>query len=673
MDLVTRFAFAAAVLLVLAAAAAAQQTNRFDGYAIELNADNSIACSMRFVADETAKMTVQVFEAGTEGRTPAANISQCGGSRVSGNNVTASGEDKSFCFQGPAKVYEVKFSNGKTWLWPAVSSETGFYNVKDFRPVKRGTDGSLTPVEPADYTSTIKNAMVYLAARQGGVLRFPEGDYVVGTTDGNTRDASYDGITVPSGVTIEGVSGNFSTPATNLPNKRGASRVRLRHPDQTIFRLGNCTNFVTIKNLELLSNVALYGEARREQKGTVGIEARGIWPLNRADGWKTNNSSLFIRFEGLTFQEFETGLKVHNVNGEKCDPQKQFCNGWNFDYIKVDQSFFINNATGIYIDTGNTDWKITNTVFNGLASRAPGTGIYVRRGGMMLVEQSFGAGYDYGSLIGGPFIDVYYLGALTVINSGAERSQLSMRFAEGGGASSTVLTIVGSIFSDPMELNGRINLTSTGNLYTARTFRAGPNVKITSMGDKFCMDPLINPGGCLNDAGRTDNNPKFNDGHIMFQTGRMPEGKGADVIGRQPNFFGYDVEVADDKAQSSEPLVTARTANGDRTMLRLGSMGNNYDLSRDRNTGFLRITGSQPKPNSGIALNGPIQFDPNITFSDLVRYAQHNQTVGRPAVSDGAFVYCKDCRKDNAGICTQGRAGTDGAFAKRINSQWRCD
>jgi hypothetical protein len=35
------------------------------------------------------------------------------------------------------------------------------------------------------------------------------------------------------------------------------------------------------------------------------------------------------------------------------------------------------------------------------------------------------------------------------------------------------------------------------------------------------------------------------------------------------------------------------------------------------------------------------------------------------------LVYCKDCRRGN--VCSQGQAGSDGAFAKRINGQWRCD
>ena len=66
-----------------------------------------------------------------------------------------------------------------------------------------------------------------------------------------------------------------------------------------------------------------------------------------------------------------------------------------------------------------------------------------------------------------------------------------------------------------------------------------------------------------------------------------------------------------------------------------------------------------------------LQHDPEITFRDITAFAAPAETGSR--VKDGAIVYCKDCKKATTGICTQGQAGIDGAFAKRINSQWRCD
>ena len=99
----------------------------------------------------------------------------------------------------------------------------------------------------------------------------------------------------------------------------------------------------------------------------------------------------------------------------------------------------------------------------------------------------------------------------------------------------------------------------------------------------------------------------------MFETGRVGEDTGPDRIEGRPNFFGYNVRIGD----------------------------------------------------------GLLQFDPNITFKDIQAWAAGVGT--RPKAEDGAFLYCKDCRKSNSGVCSQGVAGTDGAFAKRINGQWRCD
>ncbi|MGH9820051.1 MAG: hypothetical protein ACRD43_07755, partial [Pyrinomonadaceae bacterium] len=69
--------------------------------------------------------------------------------------------------------------------------------------------------------------------------------------------------------------------------------------------------------------------------------------------------------------------------------------------------------------------------------------------------------------------------------------------------------------------------------------------------------------------------------------------------------------------------------------------------------------------------NGLMQLDPNVTFSDITKWATGPND--KPQLKDGAIVYCKDCKKNTTGICAQGRTGVDGAFAKRINGQWRCD
>ncbi len=600
----------------------AEGQNRFDGYSLEVDANstgNNGSCPVRFLPQQNSLNHIQVFLAGTDLQTPATGLSGCDNSRADGNRVAPSTQNQKWCFQGPEELYEIKLSNGNSYLWPMVGKDIGFYNVKDFRPIKRvagSTPAKYTYSEPADYTKTIRNAMMVMASRQGGTLRFPDGDYVIGTTDGNTRDPGYEAITVTSGVTIVGASGNYSIPTTNLPSEKGAARIRLRNNKQTIFRIGGCTNAVTVRNIELLGNAGLFGEAPRDPTGTYGIEAVGKWAIDPVTKVHSMNQSQFFRVENVVFQNLDTGMLAYNANGTKCNPANQLCNSWQIDNFRVDHSFFINNRTGIVVDSGNSDWTIANSVFNIVAANAPGIGIHLKRGANVLIENTFAGGYDYATLIGGTFLYIDSFGSVTMINSSSERSQRSIYTAPYGATSSQMLTVIGSTFNDKIEITGRTNFTSTGNLYFGYTMSIGPQVTVNSVGDKFCHDPLIYPGHCtdLVGGGKIVNKPGFNGGGtVMFQSGHLPEGQGKDRIDRQPNFFGYDVEL-------------------------------------------------------GGAL---MQHDPNITFRDITAFAAPVETGSR--VKDGAIVYCKDCKKSNTGTCTQGQPGTDGAFAKRINNQWRCD
>ncbi len=614
-----KFVFGLFYTVLFFLAAVVQGQNRFDGYSLNVDADstgNNGACPVRFLPQEREQNAIEVYLAGTNLQTPATGLTGCDLSRSTGNKISASPENQKWCFQGPEELYEIKLSNGNSYLWPMVGRETGFYNIKDFRPVRSvaGPTPKYLYSEPADYTKAIRNAMMIMASRQGGTLYFPDGDYIVGTTDGNTRDPGYQAITVPSGVTIAGASGNYSIPTTNLPSQKGAARIRLRNNKQTIFRIGGCTNAVTVRNIELLGNSALFGEARRDATGTYGIEGLGKWAINPATKVHSPNQSQFFRFENVVFQNLDVGIFVHNANQANCNAAEQQCNSWQFDNIRVDHGFFVNNKTGIVLDTFNSDWTIANSQFNFIVANAPGIGIHLKRGAGVLIENSFGGGYDYNTLIGGTFLYIDSIGTVTMIGTSAEKSQRSIYIAPYGSTSSQMLTVIGSVFGDKVELTGRTNYVSTGNHYFARTISAGPQVVINSIGDRFCYDPLILPGQCVEPGtNRAVNKPGFDQGRTMFRTGRLPEGQGDVRIDRQPNFFGYDVELG----------------------------------------------------------GGLLQHDSNITFRDITAFAAPAETGSR--VKDGAIVYCKDCKKAPTGLCSQGQPGVDGAFAKRINNQWRCD
>lgn len=587
--------------------------NRFEGYSLTVEANEDGKCPVRWLSSSGGGNAIDVFVAGTNLQTRATGLTACDQSSVAGNRVNPNGLGK-WCFSGPEPIYEIKLQNGINYLWPALSKESGIYNVKDFRPVQRtiGTPARYVFSEPADYTKTIKNAIAYIAARQGGTLRFPDGDYIVGTTDGSTRDPLFQAITVPSGVIIEGAGANSSLPTTSMPFRQTSTRVRLKNDNQAIFRIGGCTNQVTIKNMELLGNDAVYGEALRGSNvGTVGIEGLGKFAIDPVSKQQSPNTSQLIRFENITIQNFDKGIFVHNINENSCKPADQACDQWQFDYVRVDHAFFLNNKTGIWVNTFNTDWHLSNTFFSYTARNAPGDGIRMQKAGAMLLEQTWGGGYDLGPNIGGTFLHIDYVGSLTVVNSGSERGKRSIYTNPAGGVSSTTITVMGSTFADAIELHGRLNYVSTGSFYQPYTIVADPTVTITSTGDRFCYDPYALPGRCTDNAGRNVLRPNFSGGRIMFQTGSVAEGKGNDKIDGRPNLFGYNVEIRD----------------------------------------------------------GLLQYDPNVSFKLINDWA--SGADGRPPVKDGAFVYCNDCRR--GGVCSQGTAGTDGAFAKRINGQWRCD
>lgn len=584
--------------------------NKFEGYSVVVEANSAGACPVWYLPSSNNGNAVDVYFAGTNQRTPA-NITACDGSSIRNGSNVIPNENGQWCFNGPEQFYDVKFKNGSVYLWYSFDKDTGFYNVKDFRPVTRnnGPQSQYTFIDPPDWTSTIRNAIAFIAARQGGTLRFPDGDYVVGTLDGNRRDPKYEAITLPSGIVIEGASSNFSVPTANHPINKSASRIRLRNSNQSIFRIGGCTNQVVVRQIELLGNSALFGEASRDSTGNYGIEGIGKWQLNP----DVSNSSYGMRFENVSFQNLDKAIYVHNANDANCDAKTQYCDAWQFDFVVVDQGIFLNNKTGIWIDTYNTEWKITNSFFGYIASNPPGDGIRIKKAGTVLIEQTFGGGYNYGPQIGGTFLYIDTATSVSVISSQSERGQRSIYTNPQGSITSMMLNVVGSVFNDKVDLNGRLNFISTGNFYGAKTIDAEPAVNISSVGDRYCYDSMVLKGRCVDERGRNITKPGLIGGRKMFETGSVGEDTGPDRLEGRPNFFGYNVRIGD----------------------------------------------------------GLLQFDPNITFKDIQAWAAGAGT--RPKAEDGAFLYCKDCRKNSSGVCTQGIAGSDGAFAKRINGQWRCD
>src|SRR5947207_1267378 len=160
--------FLCSVLTILLLGISTYCQNKYQGYSLTVEADNDGACPVRYLPSAGAGNAIDVFVPGTNQTMVATGLTACDGSTVSGGNRIITNGLGGWCFQGAEPMYEVRLRTGVSYLWYPLTKETGFFNVKDFRPVTRssGMNPQYSFSEPADYTKTIKNAVAFIAARQ---------------------------------------------------------------------------------------------------------------------------------------------------------------------------------------------------------------------------------------------------------------------------------------------------------------------------------------------------------------------------------------------------------------------------------------------------------------------------------------------------------------------------
>lgn len=477
------------------------QSFKFEGANIILDVPEthkSATCAIRYSAP-TTDITISDLDASTR-----MNVRPCDGS---GTNLTQSGTTASmrvnagtykWCFQGEDKKYRISFNGDQfsgrvTYDWVATPSNPGIYDVRDFGAIGDGrTDNSLA----------IKSALAFIATRNGGILQFSEGDFVVGDSP------DFKGIALPSGVTIQGISGLQSGAATNNITQKSASRITLKGENRALFRIGECTEKVAVKDIELYA-----------EKGgnTYGVEAFGAF-----------TSTQGLLFSNVVFSNFYRGIYAYGL------PVTD--KNWQFDYIVVRDSRFIYNVdTGIYTDIRNSDWRIEGTLFVN-PKRTPtqnANSMHFERVTAVLIENTFGGGF--GHALGGTFLNILDSGVTTVIGSQTENMTNSVVYNDVenpyAGDYSYPITFVNSVFGNPVIFKARRTFVSLGSLYGPNTFQADERLRVYSTGDRFCYDGLIL--GCL---GATKKN--FDRASIMFMTGQPDE---RNVPGH-PTYFGTDVQ-----------------------------------------------------------------------------------------------------------------------------------
>jgi Pectate lyase superfamily protein len=487
------------IIFVLLFAVSAFAQNKFEGYNIIVDAtDNqtSTSCAIRY-----APPTTQITITDTDRSTPM-KVSACGESpnTVRAVNaftatITANTSTSKWCFQGEDKRYRINFAGDSSmpqvvYDWIASSANEGVYNVKDFGAIGDGT---------TDDTIALRSALAYVATRNGGILNFPNGDYSIGNTH------NFKGLTLPSGVIISGVSGIGSNTATNNAVQKAPTRISLNGTNRAIFRIGECTERIQVKNIELFAN---------SNENTYGVEAVGGY-----------NSSQDFEFNQVSFSNMFRGIYAHGLESSNYN--------WQFDYVRVTNCRFnfVRDA-GIWCRVRNSDWKIIGTFFVN-PKRTPNSkadSMHFHHSAAILIEDTYSGGFS--GALGGTFLSIIDGGSLTVISSQCESMTNSMVYGDlqGAGDYTYPITFIGSIFGDPIIFKARRTFVSNGNLYLGNPFKMDEQVRVYSNGDRFNYDGYIVPG----------QTPikKFDNASVIFQTGQPSEGS----VKGHPTFFGTDVQ-----------------------------------------------------------------------------------------------------------------------------------
>ncbi|MEO6588287.1 MAG: glycosyl hydrolase family 28-related protein [Pyrinomonadaceae bacterium] len=505
----TIFVFAFLFPVLFAFSFSVYSQNKFEGYNIILNAPKdhtSAVCALRYSPPAT-NITISDLNPSTP-----MNVKPCSGSgtnlTMSGNtaNMRANSSDYKWCFTGEDKRYRIsydgdRYSGKQIYDWiPTPDEKTlGFYNIKDWGAIGDGR---------ADDTIAIQSALAFIGSRGGGVLTFPEGDYSVG----NSSD--YKGLVIPSGTTIQGVSGLHSGAAVNNVNQKSATRITLNGSNRPLFLIGECIEKVVMKDIELYAN---------SNDNTSGIEAVGAY-----------NSSQDFYFERVTFSRFNRGINAYGL----MITQRQ----WQFDYIKINHCRFVfNRDAGIYADLPNSDWKIEGSLFINPKHEAGqnADSMNLARVTAATIQDTYGGGFH--GAYGGTFIKTIDGGNLTVIGSETEQMTNSFVFNEEknpqAGNYSYPITFINCFFGHPIIFNGRRTFVSIGNAYNPKTFKADEQLRVYSTGDRWCYDGYIlgcNAGG----EERFASQNLFDRATVVMMTGQPSEGKTPGF----PTIFGTDVQ-----------------------------------------------------------------------------------------------------------------------------------
>jgi hypothetical protein len=492
----TKYLFAFLATAILTTTGISQY--KFEGHNIILDVPTTqkmATCAVRY-APPQSRISVAGLSPGA-----AVKLKACQGSGTNlvqnsptQSSVNANASTYKWCFEGDQKIYRITFNGDEfsgpityNWIAEPDPRDAGYYNIRDFGAVGDGR---------TDDTIAIRSAMAYIASKNGGTLAFPEGDYLVTQT-----------IALPSGIIIHGTNGLASkSPTSHLP-RANPTRIRLAGSNRALFRIGECTEKITIRDIELIAD---------SNENTFGIEAVGAY-----------NSSQDFMFQRVVFNNFFRGINAYGL------PQTDL--SWQFDYVKVDECRFIfNRDAGIFTNSRNSDWRVKGSVFIN-PPRQPGqnaNSMHFERAAGILIQDTFGGGFP--GALGGTFLNILDSGGINIVSSQTEAMTYSLVYNAvenpSAGDYSYPIVMSNSAFGNPIVFKARRTLVSNGNFFNGDTFRADKWLRVYSTGDRFCYDGIIL--GC-----RGADMKNFDGATVIFMTGQPGEGR----IEGHPTYFGTDV------------------------------------------------------------------------------------------------------------------------------------
>ena len=488
--------FACTVALVFVFPSLGQ--NKLEGYNILVDVPTNHripTCTVRYVPPSTV-ITVTDLDTSTPMKLSSCEGSDSSFSQSSATNATmrASATNYKWCFRGEDERYRITLAiPGRApvtydWFSSKDERQRGFFNIRDFGAAGDGR---------TDDTNAFRSAMAVLASNNGGTLTVPDGEYLV-----------TEPIALPSGIIIQGTNGLQSMASTSDVTRKNPTRITLSGRNKALFRIGECVENVTIRDIELYA---------QSNDNTSGVEAVGAY----------TSSQGFI-FDRVMFNNFNRGINAYGL------PQTNL--NWQFDYVKVIGCRFVfNRDAGIFVNTRNTDWKIESSLFVNprVGPNQNANSIHLERVGMVLIQDTFSGGFP--GALGGTFINILDSGPLTIVGSQSESMTNSIVYNgvnnPDAGDYSFPITLVNSAFGDPIIFKARRTFVSTGGFYGPATFQMDERTRVYSTGDRFCYDGYIL--GC---RGAKKNN--FSKATVIFMTGQPEEGS----VPGHPTFFGTDVE-----------------------------------------------------------------------------------------------------------------------------------